>query len=168
MVFALISPKLYYEFPVISFYISNLTSQSYFRGSPFFSVYVTFHSRIFGEHAQCHYVILAKTHYFVPWYRRGRPNCAESSGAVHSVFLIDVYLDLENPGGSGFWVGENRRVAEGNKEGHFTSIREQRWTDPDTKGGFQVSRSGEQGEQGEQGADLVHKSEPCLVYVCNE
>jgi hypothetical protein len=36
--------------------------------------------------------------------------CAGSSGAVHSVFLIDVYLDLENPGGSGFWVGENRRV----------------------------------------------------------
>jgi hypothetical protein len=38
-------------------------------------------------------------------------NCAGSSGAVHSVFLIDVYLDLENPGGSGFWVGENGRVA---------------------------------------------------------
>ena len=43
--------------------------------------------------------------------------CAGSSGAVHSVFLIDVYLDLENPGGSGFWVGENRRVTEGNKGG---------------------------------------------------
>jgi hypothetical protein len=39
--------------------------------------------------------------------------CAGSSGAVHSVFLINVYLDLENPGGSGFWVGENRRVIEG-------------------------------------------------------
>ncbi len=36
--------------------------------------------------------------------------CAGSSGAVHSAFLIDVYLDLENPGGSGFWVGEDRRV----------------------------------------------------------
>ncbi len=44
-------------------------------------------------------------------------HCAGSSGAVHSVFLIDVYLDLENPRGSGFWVGENRRVAEGNKGG---------------------------------------------------
>ncbi len=41
--------------------------------------------------------------------------CAGSSGAVHSVFLIDVYLDLENPMGSGFWVGENRRVVGGNK-----------------------------------------------------
>jgi hypothetical protein len=62
-------------------------------------------------------------------------------------------------------VGENRRVTGGNKEGQFTSIGEQRWTDPDTEGGFQVSR---QGEQGEQGADPVHKSEPYLVYVCNE
>jgi hypothetical protein len=80
--------------------------------------------------------------------------CAGSSGAVHSAFLIDVYLDLENPGGSGFWVGENRRVIEGNKEGQFTSIREQRWTDPDTEGGFQVSRiRGNRGTRGtkEQG-----------------
>jgi hypothetical protein len=61
--------------------------------------------------------------------------CARSSGAVHSVFLIDVYLDLENSRGSGFWVGENRRVTEGNREGQFASIREQRWTDPDTEEG---------------------------------
>ncbi len=47
-------------------------------------------------------------------------------------------------------MGENRRVIGGNKEGQFTSIREQRWTDPDTDGGFQVSRQGEQGEKGEQ------------------
>ncbi len=39
------------------------------------------------------------------------------SGAVHSVILIDVYLDLESPRGLGFWVGEGRRVTEGNKEG---------------------------------------------------
>ncbi len=70
-------------------------------------------------------------------------NCAGSSGAVHSVFLINVYLDLESPGGSGFWVGENRRVTEGNRKGQFASTREQRWTDPDTEGGFQVSRQGE-------------------------
>ncbi len=47
-------------------------------------------------------------------------------------------------------MGENRRVAEGIREGQFASIREQRWTDPDTEGGFQVSRQGERGEQGEQ------------------
>jgi hypothetical protein len=69
-------------------------------------------------------------------------NCAGSSGAVHSVFLIDVYLDLGSPGGLGFWVEENRRVTEGNREGQFASIREQRWPDPDTEGGFQVSRQG--------------------------
>ncbi len=48
-------------------------------------------------------------------------------------------------------MGENRRVIEGNKEGQFMSTREQRWTDPYTEGGFQVSRQGERGEQGEQG-----------------
>ncbi len=32
-------------------------------------------------------------------------NCAGSSGVVHNVVLIDVYLDLENPIGSGFWWG---------------------------------------------------------------
>ncbi len=47
-------------------------------------------------------------------------------------------------------MGENRRVVGGNKEGQFTSIWEQRWTDPDTEGGFQASRQGEQGERGEQ------------------
>ncbi len=39
--------------------------------------------------------------------------CAGSSGAVHNVVLIDVYLDLENPGGSGFWVGKDGWVTEG-------------------------------------------------------
>jgi hypothetical protein len=62
-------------------------------------------------------------------------------------------------------VEDSRRVVEGNKRGQFTSIREQRWTDPDTEGGFQVSGPGEQGEQGEQGADPVHKSET-LSSVC--
>ncbi len=33
----------------------------------------------------------------------------------HRVFLNDVYLDLESPRGSGFWVGEGRRVDEGTK-----------------------------------------------------
>ncbi len=31
--------------------------------------------------------------------------CAGSSGAVHSLFLINVYLDLENPGGRDFGWG---------------------------------------------------------------
>jgi hypothetical protein len=55
-------------------------------------------------------------------------NCSGSSGAVHSVFLIGVYLDLESPRGLGFWVGEGRRVTEGNKEG--VSLQE-----PGSRGG---------------------------------
>jgi hypothetical protein len=39
--------------------------------------------------------------------------CAGSSEAVHNVVLIDVYLDLENPGGSGFWVRKDGWVTEG-------------------------------------------------------
>jgi hypothetical protein len=30
---------------------------------------------------------------------------SELMGWVRNVVLINVYLDLENPGGSGFWVG---------------------------------------------------------------
>ncbi len=51
-------------------------------------------------------------------------------------------------------MGEIRRVIEGNKEGQSTSIREQRWTDPDTEGGFQVSRQGEQESKGNKGQIL--------------
>ncbi len=52
-------------------------------------------------------------------------------------------------------MGENRTVIGGNKEGQFTSIREQRWTDPDTEGGFQVSRQGEQGADPVQSLNLT-------------
>jgi hypothetical protein len=72
------------------------------------------------------------------WHASISHSCAGPSGIVHSVFLINVYLDLENPGGSEFWVGDSKGVVEGNKGSQFTSIREQRWTDPDTEGGFQV------------------------------
>ncbi len=124
----------------------------------------------------------------VPVDKLSYSKCAGSSGAVHSVFLIDVYLDLENPGGSGFWVGENRRVTGERVE----SVCKHQGTEVDGswhRGGCQVSKQGEQGEQREQGeqgeqreqgkqgkqgeqgeqrADLVHKSETRLVYVCNE
>jgi hypothetical protein len=62
-------------------------------------------------------------------------------------------------------VGENRRVTEGNKEGQFKSIREQRWTDPDTEGGFQVSRLGEKGEQGEQGNKGNKGNKGQILYI---
>ncbi len=57
-----------------------------------------------------------------------------SSGAVHSVFLINVYLDLESPGGSGFGWGriegllrETGRVslqASGNRGGRILTQKE--------------------------------------------
>ncbi len=48
--------------------------------------------------------------------RRGEHyNCAGSSGAVHNVVLINVYLDLENPGGSGFWWGGMDGLLRGQK-----------------------------------------------------
>jgi hypothetical protein len=54
----------------------------------------------------------------------------------------------KNPGGSGFWVGGY--MGQRRKWGsQFTSNRGTRWTDPVTKGGFQVSRRGSKGEQGE-------------------
>ncbi len=87
-----------------------------------------------------------------------RWNCAGSSGAVHDVVLINVYLDLENPGGSGFWVGENRRVTKGTKRVSLRASGSRGGRILTQQGGFQVSRQGEQGEQGEQGADPVHKS----------
>ncbi len=47
------------------------------------------------------------------------------------------------------------------KKGQFTSNREKRWTNPDTEGGFQVSRQGERGEQGEQ----EEQGEPCTYVI---
>jgi hypothetical protein len=58
------------------------------------------------------------------------------------------------------------------RKGQFTSNREKRWTDPDTEGGFQVSRQGEQGEgeQGEQGEQRGTRGtrgtgEPCTYVI---
>ncbi len=62
-------------------------------------------------------------------------------------------------------MGEDRRVTGGNKEGQFTSIREQRWTDPDTEGGFQVSRQGEQDEQGEQESKGNKGNKGQILYI---
>jgi hypothetical protein len=49
------------------------------------------------------YSIVSNSRYYgVNVYYHLGSRCAGSSGAVHSVFLIDVYLDLENPGGRDF------------------------------------------------------------------
>ncbi len=38
-------------------------------------------------------------------------------GWVRNVVLMNVYLDLENPGGSGFWVG--RYMSQGREMGEL-------------------------------------------------
>ncbi len=52
-------------------------------------------------------------------------------GWVRNVVLMNVYLDLENPGGLGFRVGgymsKGREIGE-----QFTSNLGTRWTDPVT------------------------------------
>ncbi len=61
--------------------------------------------------------------------------------------------------------------------GQFASTREQRWTDPDTEGGFQVSgqvdkgnkgNKGNKGSKGNQGQILYIKPDLIVTYVCNE
>jgi hypothetical protein len=59
-------------------------------------------------------------------------------------------------------------TAGGTKKGQFTSNREKRWTDPDTEGGFQVSRQGEQGEQGEQREPCTYAIFVPYMYAVNE
>ncbi len=55
----------------------------------------------------------------------------ELMGWVRNVVLINVYLDLENPGGSEFWVGGYMsQVREWGSQ--FTSNLGTRWTDPVT------------------------------------
>jgi hypothetical protein len=65
---------------------------------------------------------------------------------------MNVYLDLENPGGSGFWGGRVYEPGEGNGEVSLraTWIRGGRILSQ--QGGFQVSREGlERGTKGNKG-----------------
>ncbi len=41
----------------------------------------------------------------VSFTKHARPLVRELVGRVRNVVLMNVYLDLGNPGGSGFWVG---------------------------------------------------------------
>ncbi len=77
------------------------------------------------------------------WLKATLSYCAGSPGAVHSVSLINVYLDLESPGGAAILGGGVQKGYWGNKKGQFASVREQRWTIPVTAGGCQVSGQGE-------------------------
>jgi hypothetical protein len=73
---------------------------------------------------------------------------SEHMGWVRNVVLMNVYLDLENPRGSGFRVG-----ATWTKRGKWGVSLRATWEPGgrilSQQGGFQVSGEGEQGEQGE-------------------
>ncbi len=57
---------------------------------------------------------------------------------------MDVYLDLENPGGSGFWGGRVYEPGEGNGEVSLRATWVRGGRILSQQGGFQVSRKGEQ------------------------
>ncbi len=68
---------------------------------------------------------------------------SELVGRVRNVILINVYLDLENPGGQGFWVGGYMgQVREWRSQ--FTSNLGTRWTDPVTARRVPSKQKGEQ------------------------
>jgi hypothetical protein len=73
-------------------------------------------------------------------------------GRVRNVVLMNVYLDLENPGGSG--NGEVSLRATWERGGRILS----------QLGGFQVSREGEKGEQ--RGAKRNQQGEERECAVC--
>jgi hypothetical protein len=62
---------------------------------------------------------------------------------------MNVYLDLRNSGGSGFWNGGVYEPGEGNGEVslHATWVRGGRILSQ--QGGFQVSKEGTNGSKGE-------------------
>ncbi len=66
---------------------------------------------------------------------------------VRNVVLMNVYLDLENPGGLGFWNGGVYEPDEGNGE---TSLRAT-WVRGgrilSQQGGFQISKGDTNGER---------------------
>jgi hypothetical protein len=63
----------------------------------------------------------------------------ELVGRVRNVVLMNVYLDLENSGGSGFWVGGVYEPGEGNGEVSLRATWERGGRILSQQGGFQVS-----------------------------
>ncbi len=62
----------------------------------------------------------------------------ELMGWVRNVVLMSVYLDLENPGGSGFWVGGY--MSQVREWGSLRATWERGGRILSQQGGFQVSR----------------------------
>jgi hypothetical protein len=85
-------------------------------------------------------------------------------GRVRNVVLMNVYLDLGNPGGSGFWGKGVYEPGEGNGEVSLRATWERGGRILSQLGGFQVSREGEKGEQ--KGISKGKKKQgECAVYI---
>jgi hypothetical protein len=79
---------------------------------------------------------------------------------------MNVYLDLENPGGSGFWSGGVYEPGEGNGEVSLRATWVRGGRILSQQGGFQVSREGlERGAKGNQQGEK--KQGECTMYIMN-
>jgi hypothetical protein len=74
----------------------------------------------------------------------------ELMGRVRNVVLMNVYLELGNPGGVGILGRGVYEPGEGNGEVSLRATWERGGRILSQLGGFQVSKEGEKGEQGEQ------------------
>jgi hypothetical protein len=86
-------------------------------------------------------------------------NVSKLMGRVRNVVLINVYLELENPGGSGFWVrGYMSQVREWGS--YFMSNLGTRWMDPVTArrvpSKWKREKRGEKGSKGEQRENVMY------------
>jgi hypothetical protein len=84
---------------------------------------------------------------------------------VCNVVLMNVYLDLENPRGSGFWSRGVYEPGEGNGEVSLRATWVRGGRILSQQGGFQVSREGlERGAKGNQQGGK-EASGICHVYM---
>ncbi len=84
---------------------------------------------------------------------------------VRIAVLMNVYLDLENPGGLGFWVGGYMNQVKEMGEVSLRATWERGGRILSQQGGFQVSREGlERGAKGNQQGEKEAR-EMCHVYM---
>ncbi len=94
------------------------------------------------------------------------PICSvlDRASGVRVAVLMNVYLDPENPGGSGFWGRGVYEPGEGNGEVSLRATWEQGGRILSRQGGFQVSREGlERGAKGNQQGEK--KQRDWAVYL---
>jgi hypothetical protein len=83
---------------------------------------------------------------------------------VRDAVLVNVYLEVRNPGGSGFWIG-GIWARKGKWGVQFTSNREPRWTDPVTARRVPSKWRGiEKGSKGNAQGEMLKQGE-CVKYI---